>query len=121
MENKAIEEWSEFYEGLNEEYRKETGNKRIDISRIDMIRFIAWLRTKLYEAREGKTSPDTESGLHKHIVINWAFFPEEKPKYGDEIIVEFPPEQMTKKEVLIYGRYTDLMDGCKWALITPCL
>ena len=54
-------------------------------------------------------------------VINWAFFPEQKPNYGDEILVEFPPKQMTKKEVLIYGRYTDLMDGCKYVVITPCL
>ena len=56
-----------------------------------------------------------------HIVINWAFFPEEKPNYGDEILVEFPPEQMMSKKVLIYCKYTELMDGCKWALITPCL
>lgn len=70
---------------------------------------------------DGDPVADTESKCNKHIVINWAFFPEEKPNYGDEILVEYPPEQMTKKEVLIYGRYTDLIDGCKWALITPCL
>jgi len=54
-------------------------------------------------------------------VINWAFFPEDKPNYGDEILIYPPPEQLAKKEVLIYGRYTDLIDGTKWALLTPCL
>lgn len=55
------------------------------------------------------------------LVINWAFFPEDKPNYGDEILIYPPPEQLAKKEVLIYGRYTDLIDGTKWALLTPCL
>jgi hypothetical protein len=66
---------------------------------------------------------DTESKCNKHFVINWAYFPKEKPNYGDEILLQYPPEQCSSmpKITTIYNRDTELIDGCKWALITPCL
>jgi len=54
-------------------------------------------------------------------VINWAYFPEDKPSYGDEILIQYPPEQMTAKTVTIYDRETELIDGCKYLVITLCL
>lgn len=54
-------------------------------------------------------------------VIHWAFFPEQTPNYGDEILLVYPPEQMTNPIVTIYDRNTEWIDGCKYAVVTPCV
>lgn len=54
-------------------------------------------------------------------VINWAYFNENKPSYGDQILIQDPPEQMTTPRVEIYDRNTTWFDGSRYAVITPCL
>ena len=49
---KELDDWRLFNDNLIEEYRNETGNRSINITKIDFIRFTAWLRQKLYEARK---------------------------------------------------------------------
>ena len=54
-------------------------------------------------------------------VINWAYFSENKPSYGDQILIQDPPEQMTTPRVEVYDRTTEWIDGSRYAVITPCL
>lgn len=56
-----------------------------------------------------------------HGVINWAYFNDEKPNYGDQILIQCPPEQMSTPRVEIYDRNTTWIDGSRYAVITPCL
>ena len=45
---KEQEKWREFNDNLSHQYLKETGAKRVDITRADMVKFIAWLKEKIY-------------------------------------------------------------------------
>ena len=53
------------------------------------------------------------------LITNWVTFPDFKPNYGDEILIYPPPEQQRTKEILVYDRYSNLIDGTDWVLITP--
>lgn len=70
---------------------------------------------------EGKKIDAGESNCTLYGVIHWAFFPEQTPNFGDQIILAYPPEQMTEPIITIYDRNTEWIDGCKYAVITPCV
>lgn len=76
---------------------------------------------KLLDVCEGNIVNSKPANCAIFGVIHWAFFPEQTPNYGDEILLVYPPEQMTKPIITIYDRNTEWIDGCKYAVITPCV
>jgi len=85
---------------------------------IEAMAFAVAYHKALQKANEAETG---ESNCTIFGVIHWAFLPEQTPSYGDEILLVYPPEQMTKPIVTIYDRNTEWIDGCKYAVITPCV
>lgn len=75
----------------------------------------------IHKGIAAKSHNDVTAALPLHGVIHWAFFPEQTPNFGDEILLVYPPEQITKPIVTIYDRNTEWIDGCKYAVITPCV
>jgi len=74
---------------------------------------------KVWEALQNAQSKVEKLPIHG--VINWAYFNDEKPNYGDQILIQDTPEQMTAPRVEIYDRDTTWIDGSRYAVITPCL
>ena len=68
---------------------------------------------KLVEYTENLEIKVENLGIHG--VINWAYFPEQKPNRFDVIIIQPPPEQMTGSFITIYDEHTEITDGCEWA------
>jgi len=51
--------------------------------------------------------------------MKWVEFTEKKPNYGDLIVVQPPPEQLTNPYLTVFDRDTEWIDGCCYVVIKP--
>lgn len=50
-------------------------------------------------------------------IIRFIDFEDQTPNYGDQILLQYPPESGRDPIITVYDRYTDWIFGCRYAVI----